>query len=215
MNFAIDQKYPNFYSLFGEHIRLSTLMTRKPLVYSGGMVFSFLGDQFDRRFVDEADFVPSLSNNVPMRALPKGSYNSQFLFSQDFVGKTLTGFYTLRPMNIDSSFTAWKFFILDVPNCQILIDETGITMNHVNIHFYNQLPDTSSLVIQKGGYEMKLNITLRIDSFDVPNSKMFLKVKKIEAISFDSSVLQTLIAKPLNSLLRLISKIIALSLIHI
>ena len=209
LNFAIDQKYPLFYPLFGEDIQVSTLMTRKPLVYTGGMIFSLLGDQFDQRFVNEADFVPKRAENVIMRALPRGSYNSQFLLSEDFVRKTLTGFYTLRPMPMKSQYVSWKFFILDVPNCEISINSKGIKLKNINIHFYNQKPDTSSLTVKKGQYQMVLSITLTIDSFDVPKSKMYLRVDDLQVVNYDNSLLNNFIAKPINYLLNKIAKSLA------
>jgi hypothetical protein len=208
LNFAIDSQYPSIISPLGDDLRMSTLMTREPLVSKEGLLLSLAGDIFSTNLYNELSYVPTSSENPLMEPMISEGNNLQIMLSETFIKKTLNNFLNKRLMQIDSLMTSYKFFIMDILNSTITVDSNGIGFTDVDLFLYTKKPEFDEKGISLNHDQiMKISIRVLISSFDLENSKLYLNITDLKILYWDDNFVTSFISTTINMFIHGIVKL--------
>lgn len=200
LNFLIDKKYPEIYNPIQSDIRISTLMTRAPTLTEQGLMLSMAGDIFSTNMYDEFKYFPTDSENTLMEPSLESEQNIQLLLSETFIKKTLNNYLNKRMMTIDSCFTSFKYYTLDVLNSTIVVDRYGISLNELDLHLFTEEPVYDEFGIATNvGTVKEISLSIMIDSLDLMNGTLYLKISNLKLINWGESFFTSILRMSMNA----------------
>jgi hypothetical protein len=201
LNFLIDKKYDEVYNPFKNDLRVSTLMTRAPLVSSQGLILSMAGDIFNARFFDEFNYHPTPSDNTLMDPHLTSKENVQILLSKTFIRKILDNILNEKLIEVNIKFTNFKYVTLDILNSDVVINQSGISLNNLDVYFYAEKPQFDSDGNPTNQEAIKtINIQIKVQDIDITNGTFQLWFSNLKLFDWKSNIVASTLSKVSNFL---------------
>ena len=208
LNYLIDKKYPGVADIFKNNLRVSTLMTREPLITQKGLIFSMAGDIFNALQYKPEEYTPVMTNNSTMDPEADEVFNTQALLSASFVKKTIATFLSQFLGNLNVlGYSHYKLKILEE---NISLDSNGITLDKLEVHFYTQKPEIDQFgQIEDSPNFKELSGSLLINYIDLNAGKISISITDLKAVNWGQSMISSLAQMSVNGLLHFLTKLFA------